>query len=233
MSELGGMNVLALDLSFPEGVVTLSFRGKVFWRMVEGSRRAADLFPLVSDILSEAGADRGSIEALGVGRGPGAFTGVRVAVTAAKFLAWAWDLLLVAPSSLETIAFSLREEGLVCPCMDARRKEFYFGLYRREGDSLRVVEGPLLGSVETLREKLLDWYETYREDIALAGNAGQDVVGGLPLGEPLYMDGPSPEGLLGAVIAHLREKGLVRPMELLPLYLRRPDAEEKQCCRGA
>ncbi|MEJ5186443.1 MAG: tRNA (adenosine(37)-N6)-threonylcarbamoyltransferase complex dimerization subunit type 1 TsaB [Candidatus Geothermincolales bacterium] len=231
---MGGADgaILALDLSYPAGVVTLSHEGRISWRRVEGGRRAADLFPLLSEVLAESGVERECITVIGAGRGPGAFTGVRVAVTAAKFLAWAWELSLVAPTSLEAMAFSWRGDGLVCPCMDARRREFYFGLYRREGDLLEVLEGPLLGPEGTLREKMEAWSEEYRDDLFLVGYPDRSIAADLPAKEILPLDGPTPEGLVKAVSAHLREERFVRPLDLLPLYLRRPDAEERRCREG-
>ncbi len=227
MRQTKGEAVLAVDLSYPDGLVALSAGGRFYWRRVEGYRRAADLFLLVSEVLGQAGLERDDIGALGVGRGPGAFTGVRVAVTAAKFLAWAWGTPLVAPSSLEAMAFSWQgDKGLVCPCMDARRKEFYFGLYRRDEDDLEELESPLLGSLERVREKLSDWSRAHGEEILLLGNADEAVAEGLPLKGRLYVEGPLPEGLLGAVRRSLEREELVSPMELLPHYLRRPDAEE-------
>lgn len=216
-----------MDLSFPEGLVVLASGGEIRWRRVEALSRAADLFVGICELLEEAGLKREDLGALGVGRGPGAFTGVRVAVTAAKFLAWALSLPLVAPTSLEVMAMSWRGDGLVCPCMDARRKEFYFGLFRKDGDRLEVLEGPLLGSGEEVREKLSEWSKAHGRGFILMGNARGVEGEGLDLERSIRLDGPSPEGLMGAVRLHLDAGALVSPLELLPLYLRRPDAVEK------
>ncbi|MFC3804081.1 tRNA (adenosine(37)-N6)-threonylcarbamoyltransferase complex dimerization subunit type 1 TsaB [Cohnella sp. GCM10012308] len=125
---------------------------------------------IVSDLkalLEEAGA--GEVSAIAVGRGPGSYTGVRIGVSAAKTLAWAWDKPLVGLSSLETLAMaagpylrgekqatetdslpSLRAERTVwiVPIMDARRGQVYgarFGTadgsvwHRLEEDAIRLI----------------------------------------------------------------------------------------------
>jgi tRNA threonylcarbamoyladenosine biosynthesis protein TsaB len=94
----------------------------------------------IKEMLASSGLDEKSIDAIAVGNGPGSYTGMRIAVSVAKTLAWVWDKPLVAVSSLEAIAYGAWHQALdeqaeeskqqggehwVLPIMDARRGQVY------------------------------------------------------------------------------------------------------------
>ena len=77
------------------------------------------------------------VERLVVSRGPGAFTGLRVSMAMLKSLAMTLDIPLYAGSTLEALARAAQPfDGLIAPCMDARRGEIYVSFYRRDKDGL-------------------------------------------------------------------------------------------------
>jgi len=104
------------------------------------------------DLMERAGVRREEVDVIAVGQGPGSYTGVRIAVSAAKTLAWAWGKPLVGVSSLEAIAsgtwasLSARpdagDEAWIVPLMDARRGQAYTSLFRgnRHGEWKRLEE---------------------------------------------------------------------------------------------
>ncbi|MFD1954153.1 tRNA (adenosine(37)-N6)-threonylcarbamoyltransferase complex dimerization subunit type 1 TsaB [Paenibacillus thailandensis] len=101
----------------------------------------------LQELLKESGVNREELAGIAVGKGPGSYTGVRIAVSAAKTLAWAWRLPLVGVSSLEAIAFGALHRGeaaslagadghdWVLPIMDARRGQVYTGHYAHSAAS--------------------------------------------------------------------------------------------------
>lgn len=100
------------------------------------------LMPMLEEMLSAAGAVWHDLEALGVGVGPGNFTGIRVAVSAARGLALGLGSPAVGVSSLEAMA--LGSDGSVMCSLDARRGMFYV---QRFGDA---PSGPALAVQEDL-----------------------------------------------------------------------------------
>jgi tRNA threonylcarbamoyladenosine biosynthesis protein TsaB len=88
-------------------------------------------------ILADVGLDLNNLDAIAVGVGPGSYTGLRIAVSTAKGLAFAIDKPLIAVNTLEAIAHSQKEiahqiGAIVCPMIDARRMEVFTSLYSSE-----------------------------------------------------------------------------------------------------
>lgn len=99
-------------------------------------RRHAELIlSMVDGLLKEAGIPLQALDGLAFGRGPGAFTGVRIATGIIQGLAYAADLPVIPVSSLAALAQGVadRSDRLAC-AIDARMGEVYWGLYERGQD---------------------------------------------------------------------------------------------------
>src|SRR5574337_382071 len=98
-------------------------------------RRPELVLPMADALLAEAGISRLALDAIAVGRGPGAFTGVRLAVSLAQGMALALDLPVITISSLAALALEAPEEEdtAILAVIDARMGEIYAACYRRDG----------------------------------------------------------------------------------------------------
>ena len=120
---------------------------------IEARRQSnTQLIPRIDALLAENGIAREDIACVCVGRGPGSFTGVRIAMATAKGIASALEVGLVGVSSLDAVAWGVWEfgaRGEVAVVADAMRKEVYpvrylvddAGAHRLEAD--RVVKADL------------------------------------------------------------------------------------------
>ena len=138
------MNWLAIDTSTEIASVALWFNDELT-SLTQGNQRthAQFLLPMIDQVLSESDAQLNQMDAIVFGRGPGSFTGLRIACSTAKGLAVSADLPVIPVSTLGAIAYSARtisgnHEADILAVLDARMQEVYWGFY--ESDQLDTLE---------------------------------------------------------------------------------------------
>lgn len=171
-------------------------------------KHGEQLAPLIADVMSTAGIVRQDLTAIGVGVGPGPFTGLRVGLVTARTLAHVLEIPVYGVCSLDVIAVEAVESGCVdsgfLVATDARRKEVYLASYAADG---RRLEGPVVVRPADAAA-----------NVPVAGEGPALYPGDFPTALPVRR--PS-AGWLARVVAEERAE-LLDPE---PLYLRRPDAE--------
>ncbi|WP_275670031.1 tRNA (adenosine(37)-N6)-threonylcarbamoyltransferase complex dimerization subunit type 1 TsaB [Paenibacillus amylolyticus] len=75
--------------------------------------------PVMEQLLAASSTKPGQLDGIAVGIGPGSYTGIRIAVTAAKTLAWAWDIPVAGVSSLQALAWGGWHSGLAAKAQAA------------------------------------------------------------------------------------------------------------------
>lgn len=144
------MKLLALETATEACSVALYQDGEVLERHVLAPRRHAELvLPWVEELLARAGLARSQLDAIACGRGPGSFTGVRLAVALTQGLALALDRPAIGVSTLETLALpAMRaldcknaEQTGVLAAIDARMGEVYVADYRCDGAGVWQRQG--------------------------------------------------------------------------------------------
>lgn len=145
------MKLLAFETATEACSVALWIDGQVRERFEIAPRRHAELaLPWADALLAEAGVAKSQLDAIAVGRGPGAFTGVRLAVAVAQGIALALDKPTVPVSTLAALA--MRGEGpRVLAAIDARMGEVYAAAFRREGGEMAPLSAETVGAPEAVR----------------------------------------------------------------------------------
>jgi len=135
------MRLLAIDTATERCSVALRLEGKVVERSSEQPRGAADLvLPMVEAVLKEAGVRLADLDGIAYGRGPGAFTGVRIGVGVVQGLAFGAGLQTVGISNLAAVAQQVARPGdRVLVCMDARMNQVYWSSFVREHGAALVT----------------------------------------------------------------------------------------------
>lgn len=135
------MNLLAIDTSTHIASVALSYDGKIYTFCQDGIKQhAMILLPAIRDLLDKAGISMTNLDGIAFGRGPGSFTGLRIACSVAQGLALARDLPVYPVSTLATIAYAAREQNPlsidpVLAVIDARMNQLYWACFDKNGHS--------------------------------------------------------------------------------------------------
>jgi tRNA threonylcarbamoyladenosine biosynthesis protein TsaB len=204
--------LLALDSATPLVTVALHDGEAVVAeaRAEVPMRHGEQLAPLIDQVMIAAGVVRQDLTAIGVGVGPGPFTGLRVGLVTARTLGFVLEIPVYGVCSLDVLAVEAVDTGQVAGdfvvATDARRKEVYWASY---DDTGRRLDGP-----SVLRPA------DAATDLPVAGEGPRLYPDSFPRAvEPRR---PS-AGWLSRIITDERAE-LLDPE---PLYLRRPDADER------
>jgi tRNA threonylcarbamoyladenosine biosynthesis protein TsaB len=195
--------------------------------IVRGRRHAETLTPAIEFLCEQTDIEIAEFGAIAVDIGPGLFTGMRVGLAAAKAMAQALRVPMIAISSLDLLAFPLRHaDRTIVAVVDARKGEVFAAVYRPVPGGVQRVTEPRCGSVDDLVGELLarDQQVVFVGDGALRYRDEFEVVRRCEFAEQ-FLSFPSAATLVQ--LAHpkaLREEGQ-NPWEIQPLYLRAPDAE--------
>ncbi|WP_181700777.1 tRNA (adenosine(37)-N6)-threonylcarbamoyltransferase complex dimerization subunit type 1 TsaB [Chthonobacter albigriseus] len=221
------MLVLALDTALSQTSVALCDGGRVDAARSEPMERGHSerLFALVDAVLREAGLAIGDVDRFAVGIGPGSFTGIRVAIAAARGFALATGKPVVGVDTLTALAASLAEKpnGPVLAAVDARRGEVYAGLFDAHG---RVLIPPFAADADGVFQAVGD-----RASVIVGSGAAilahHAVASGLRVPPTVDLAGPDPRAIARLAAGLTPES---RPPA--PLYLRPPDAKPQAGIAG-
>lgn len=148
------MKLLALDTATEACSAAVWADGDVLERYELAPRRhAALILPMIESVLAEAGLSVGQLDAIAVGRGPGAFTGVRIAVGMAQGIAFAVDRPVALVSTLAALALGAARatgQARIAAALDARMGEVYWGAYAVHGH-----EAALLGEEQVCAPEIV------------------------------------------------------------------------------
>lgn len=143
------MKILAIETATEACSIALWIDGEVRERFEVAPRRHTELaLPWAEALLAEAGIARSQIDAIACGRGPGAFTGVRLAVALTQGLAFALDRPVLAISTLAALALDAATQArdrTILAAIDARMGEIYLGAFLAD-----AMDGVRAASEETL-----------------------------------------------------------------------------------
>jgi len=135
------VRLLALDTATELCSAALWVDGAITTREAWAPREHGGLIlPMIEELLREQRLAGAELDAVAFGRGPGAFTGVRLAVAVAQGLGYAWEKPLIPISDLHALAAAALQPGpptRALVCQDARMEEVYWACFeRRGGESL-------------------------------------------------------------------------------------------------
>jgi tRNA threonylcarbamoyladenosine biosynthesis protein TsaB len=227
------VRLLGLDSATENCSAALLIDGDLHGRAARLERgHAQQLLPMVDALLREAGLGLSALDAIAFGRGPGAFTGVRLAASVTQGLAFAAGLPVIPVSDLRALAQRLMDPPDACErvlvCLDARMQEVYAGCFTRGADGLAQPAGAETVSPPAQVRLPADWHGEAR------GSAGgsqlpfgvgpgfaryaalRQLVRGAPQAELL----PRATEIVRLAVPAWTTGQILPPEQALPLYLR-------------
>lgn len=224
------MRILALETSAKAVSAAVTEDGRLLALGFQdtGLTHSRTLMPIVEHLLKNTDFTMADMDAVAAAVGPGSFTGIRIGVSAAKGLAFAADIPAVGVSTLAAMARNAAfADALVVCAMDARRNQIYNALFEaKNGQLTRLTPDRAIG--------LDDLAEELRGDPrpkTVVGDGGRLCAEALTaagihccLAPPhLVMQSAATVALEAEEAA--KNGGLISAQELLPVYLRPPQAE--------
>ena len=224
--------LLAIETSSAACSAALSVEGEVEERYALAPREHATLIlPMIESLLVEAGLVPTQLDACAFGRGPGSFTGLRIAAAVIQGIAFAADLPVVPVSTLATLAQGgMRESGQanMLAALDARKAEVYWGVYRQTDNGLAALQGEerVCAPERVTMPQELDWvgvgsgWAAYGEMLGM--QAGERVVRVMHDLEPRARD------VATLALTDFEAGRAVAAPEAIPVYLRNKVADERK-----
>lgn len=228
------MRILAVDTSAKSASAAVTENGEIKGEFFINTMltHSETLMPMINAVLSCARVELCDIDGLAVNTGPGSFTGLRIGIAAIKGMAYAKNLPCAAVSTLESMAYNFGGgDFIACAVMDARCAQVYNALFDlSSGKPVRICDDRAL-SIDELAEEL----RTIDKTIVLVGDGAKlcygkfsqsDIADKIVLAnENIRYQRASSTAFVAQNI--FDNNGAVTPDELMPQYLRMPQAQRE------
>ncbi len=219
---------LAIETSGRAGSVALVRDGAVFAEgfFAHGLQHAAKMLPLIDDLMRQVAWSPRDLEQLYVSVGPGSFTGLRIGVTLAKTMALATGVKLVVVPSLRVLVENAPPEAKhVIIVLDAKREQIFTARFERMGETwIERVPAKLSSLAEMIADSPRPVY-LLGEGIPYHKKFIPQDSSVIATPRETWMAQAKVVAKLGLIAASRGE--FADPFKLTPIYIRRPEAEEK------
>jgi tRNA threonylcarbamoyladenosine biosynthesis protein TsaB len=223
------LRALAIETSSRIGSVALAEDGRTLAEETfpHGLEHAARIVPAIDSLCRKLGWSSTDLQEIYVSAGPGSFTGLRIGITLAKTLAFATGAKIVTVPSVWVLVENVPEDAKhAIVVLDAKRDQIFTASFTRDHEQWSLVEpAQLLSLTEILAKSsrpvhLIGEGIPYHRKFIDPSDAGMILTD-----ESTWRPRANVVARLGFEMA--RKGGFTDAMKLTPIYIRRPEAEEK------
>ncbi len=216
-------SVALVEASLPEGA----------WRIVGettlnlSETHSSRLMPTIDRLLRETSRSIQAVQGIAVGLGPGSFTGLRIAVSTVKGLAFSLRVPVVGVPTLDALAHNIPFASiLVCPVLDARKKEVYATLFRGNGEGdLRKIGEYWVLSPEELCSRISERAILVGNGAEVYGETFREKLGSRALFAPPEFSFPRASSVARLSLPSFQRGQSLDLLTFSPIYVRRSEAE--------
>jgi tRNA threonylcarbamoyladenosine biosynthesis protein TsaB len=223
------IRALAIETSSRIGSVALAEDGRTLAEETfpHGLQHAAKIVPAIDGLCEKLGWTSGDIREIYVSAGPGSFTGLRIGITLAKTLAFTTGAKIVAVPSVRVLVENVPSDAKhAIVVLDAKRDQIFTASFSRANENWEQTEPAQLSSLKEMLAKsprpvyLIGEGIPYHSKFIDSNDAGVILTD-----ESLWRPRANVVARLGFEMARSGE--YTDMMKLTPIYIRRPEAEEK------
>ena len=242
------MRILGLDTATSTASVALIDNGRIIFDELTASSQPTNrvsglsvtgnhaqvVLPLIRSVLEKAGVAIADLAGFAVSIGPGSFTGLRIGLSTIKGLSYGSAVPVLGFSTLLANAARVENfDGLICSFLDARKNQVYAALFRRQGNELSRLSDDRLTDPDAVTTKIKAIDPSLPCLFIGDGTRayGKSVLESL--GNRVSLSSGDALPSIAAALARFAENECARSSDhpsssLAPVYLRLPEAEEKQ-----
>ncbi len=230
--ETGKMKILAVETSTKAGSIALIEDEELLreYLLNMEATHSERLLPIIERLLAESKLSPKEVEGFAVSLGPGSFTGLRVGISTVKGLAFATQRPIVGIPTLDGLAYNLIFTSfLICPILDAKKKEVYAALYKgdQKGGLKKLTSDLVLPPLELLKH-IQKRVVFLGEGIKIYRQLFEEKLGKLALFAPLHLNVPRAASIAQLSLPKFLKGDTLEPEDLCPLYVRPSEAEMKR-----
>jgi tRNA threonylcarbamoyladenosine biosynthesis protein TsaB len=221
--------VVGIDTSTPQTSVAIGTENEILAAVsIAGAARQESVTPLLQELLHRSGLTLSRVGGIAVGVGPGLFTGLRVGVATAKTIAQVANVPLVGITSLDALAYAVRHTSRrIAAMIDARRGEIFSAIYRTVPGGIVRERGYEVHAPDRLAAEL----QAMPGEVLAVGNGAmlyrhvlEEIGSRVEFASPITAH-PNAAALVELAVPRLMREEHDRLYDVVPLYLRKSDAE--------
>ena len=228
------MIILAFDGTAKAASVAVTDDEKLLalYTIDNGLTQSELLLPMAENILKSLKLTFDDVKLLTTAVGPGSFTGVRIGVSLIKGIAFGRDIPCVAVSTLEELCENIASlDGILVPCMDARRGQVYTATFDSNGETATRLTPDRAISISELAEELKAYPD---RNIYITGDGyevakkGLEDAGVKTANTPQLLIAENAYSCAMVALKKYRAGEYTSDLSISPTYLRLPQAERER-----
>lgn len=195
-----------------------------------GTTHSENLMPIIESSFKKVNFSLKDINLIVCDKGPGSFTGIRIGISTAKAFSDSLNIPCIGVSSLECLAYNIELPGLICSIIDCKNDNCYFALYELSNNQYIELIEPSAENIQTVIQKLSNYKNSnitfVGDGVYIFKNILSENFENSIFGDKNNID----SHLLGLAGLNRFNSNLVintTSENLLPLYLRKPQAQRQ------
>jgi len=223
------LKILAVDTSCSVAAVAVISENKLMahYYIDDKLTHSQKLMPVISQVLTDLELTPKDIDVFGATVGPGSFTGLRIGIATIKGMATAAGKPVCGISSTMAMAYNFPYcDYNICPMIDARNTQVFNGVYRFENGNMKEITPPRVIEIEKLKSEIKTPTLVLGDGACKYYDLLKDIKN--IYFAPKHLNMPNGAAAAYGILQKVQGGQIMQPGELLPLYLRKSQAEQEK-----